>query len=44
MIEIIKEITGPYFLLVYCVFSALIIILAKKFAEMDSTVIPFTIT
>jgi uncharacterized protein (TIGR04222 family) len=37
MIEIIKEIPGPYFLLVYCVFSALIILLAKKFAEMDST-------
>lgn len=37
MIEIIKEIPGPYFLLLYCVFSALIIILAKKFAEMDST-------
>lgn len=37
MIEIIKEIPGSYFLLVYCVFSALIIILAKKFAKMDST-------
>jgi len=37
MLEIIKEIPGPYFLLVYSIFAALVIFIAKKYAENDST-------
>lgn len=37
MIEILKEIPGPYFLFIYTIISVFVIILAKKYAENDYT-------
>ncbi|MBK8806936.1 MAG: TIGR04222 domain-containing membrane protein [Bacteroidales bacterium] len=37
MLEFIKEIPGPYFLIIYSIVSVIVIILAKKYAENDYT-------
>jgi uncharacterized protein (TIGR04222 family) len=37
MIELLKEIPGPYFLIIYTIISIIVIFLAKKYAENDYT-------